>query len=180
MRKAVLILLLFKIFLFGYNYNELLLKAQASLFPKLLLLDKKLNEKLVNGSIVYTIVYNENDEYTALEVRNMIVKYHDHQLGNYNFSINMVKYSEISYDFDSTAVYALNSAEEDMSRLGYIVLSKGIISFAYDIKNLKYGFLFSLMIENTTVIYMNKNTLKLYKTDFIDELYHLVRLVDAK
>ena len=44
MKKLLLISFILTTSLFGYSYNDLLIKAQSSIFPKILLLDKKLDQ----------------------------------------------------------------------------------------------------------------------------------------
>ena len=56
---------------FGYHYDDIVLKAQASIFPKIILLDKKIQNKLIDGKIVYTIVYNKSDYNTALSIEKL-------------------------------------------------------------------------------------------------------------
>jgi len=56
MKKFFVVFIVFTITsLSGYSYNEVLIKAQSKIFPKILLLDKKLKDKLIDGKIVYTI-----------------------------------------------------------------------------------------------------------------------------
>ncbi len=179
MKKIILFFLICNSVAFAYSYNELLLKAQATIFPKLLLLDEKLDEKLVNGKIVYTIVYKERDYFTALEVRDLLETNHNHGLNGYKFVISMIKYSDISPDIEATALYALN-AEKDIAKVARIALSKNIITFAYNVEDTKKGLLFSLAMERSTVIYLNREVLQNCKVDFVDSLYQIVRLIDAK
>jgi len=72
MIRVFLFFILFSQSLFGYNYDDLLLKAQSSIFPKIMLLDKKIKNKLVKSKVIYTIVYDENDYQTALHVKEYI------------------------------------------------------------------------------------------------------------
>ena len=174
MKRLLFLFLICGNIAFGYTYNDLLLKAQTAIFPKLLLLDKQLNDKLVNGKIVYTIVYRENDYNKALEVRDLVDAYYKKNLDQYGFEITLVEYSDVSDNMNATAVYALNS-DEGIDKLAKLATSKGIITFAYDIAALKDGMLFSMVVEKTTVIYLNKKILQRYNVDFVDSLYQIVR-----
>ena len=60
MKKVLLLLVIVQSMLFGYNYDDLLIRAQTALFPKILLLDKNLEKKLVDGKIVYLVAYEKN------------------------------------------------------------------------------------------------------------------------
>lgn len=44
--------------------------------------------------------------------------------------------------------------------------------------NLKNGFLFSLMLEKSTILYLNKENLYIKKVDFVDSLFQIVRFID--
>ena len=59
-----------------------------------------------------------------------------------------------------------------------IAREKGIISFSYDINNLKKGLMFSLVIEKSTVLYLEKENLHTKKIDFVDALLQMVRFVE--
>ncbi|MCK9453619.1 hypothetical protein [Sulfurimonas sp.] len=177
MKRAALLFFILASYAYGYTYNKLLLKAQASIFPKIIMLDKKLYEKLVDGKIVYTIVYEKSDYYTASEIGKFIESNYRHTSTQYAFKINLVEFSEFSSKTDATAIYILNS-DTQVQELAKYANKKGIITFAYDINYLKSGFLFSLMLEKSAVIYLNKENLNSNKIDFVDSLYQIVNFID--
>lgn len=179
MKKVVLFFLIFQNIAFAYSYNALLLKAQTAIFPKILLLDKKLTEKLIDDKILFSVIYEKSDLFTALEVRELLMAHYGKTLDKYPFEIKMIEYSEVSPDIKSTAIYLLNSGR-DMRKLAGTAMEKGVITFVYDNANLKEGFLFSLMIEKSTVIYLNKNVLQNSDVDFVDALYQIVRFANDK
>lgn len=176
MRILTLILILSTL-LFGYNYNSVLLKAQASIFPKIILLDKKLKDKLIDGKIIYTIVYNENDLQTALDINKYIDENHNGYFDKYKYIIKLVKFSDFTIDTKTTAIYALKS-ENNIYKIANIAKKKGVVAFSYDIENLKRGLLFSLMIEKSTILYLNKDNLYTQKVDFVDSLLQMVKFID--
>ncbi len=175
--RILSLLLIVTTLLFGYNYNELLLKAQASIFPKIMLLDKKLEDKLIYGKIIYTVVYDKSDYNTALEVIKFIDESHKGYFDKYIYEINLVEFGNLSSETMATALYALNS-EDSINKVADIAKEKGIVAFSYDINNLKKGLLFSLIIEKSTVLYLNKENLYTQKVDFIDSLYQIVKFID--
>ncbi len=174
MKKLLLIAFILTTSLFGYSYNELLIKAQSSIFPKILLLDKKLDEKLVDGKIVYTIVCEDNDVHTAETLRDTMNKRYKNRLGDYAFEIKVIPFSKLTDQTRATALYALNT-DEHMDKIRRIAEKSGCMTFAYDIANLKHGLLLSLMMEKTTVLYLNKNGLRNHNVDFVESLYQIVR-----
>ncbi len=169
--------MIFATLAYAHNYDQLLLKAQASIFPKIALLDKKLNEKLVDGEIIYIIAYEEEDYPTAQEISKYIKIKYKENFDKYNYKINLVTFSNLTYDMNATVIYALNS-DENIEKVANIAKKKGIITFAYDINNLKNGLLFSLVLEKTTVLYLNKENLYNGKIDFIDPLLQMVNFID--
>jgi len=174
MKKIISSYLLFVSLAYGYEYNDVLLKAQASIFPKIMLLDKKIEDKLVNGQIVYTVAYDKNDHHTALEIRKYIDMNHKGQFDEYSYRIDLVEFDNITTQTEASAIYVLNS-DKNIKKIADVAKEKGIVSFSYDIENLKKGLLFSLMLEKSTVLYLNKENLHTKKIDFIDSLLQMVK-----
>jgi hypothetical protein len=152
----------------------MLIKAQAIIFPKILLLDKKLNKKLVNNKIVFIIAYEEDDYIMAVYIKKLLLQRYKNFLSFHRFETKIMEFSEISEDTEATAIYALNS-KTSINTLSKTCATKGIITFAYDINNLKNGLMFSLALEKDTVLYLNKENLNKHTTDFVDSLYEIVK-----
>ncbi len=174
MRKLLFILSLLTSTLFGYSYNDLVVKAQSSIFPKILLLDKKLDEKLVNGTIVYTIVCEESDYHLAEALRDAMNTKYQNRLNGYTFTVNVLRFSELGPKVRTTAIYLLNS-EAGIEKATRLAKDLGFMTFAYDIANLQHGVLLSLMVEKSTVLYLSKGSLQSHNVDFADALYRIVR-----
>ncbi|WP_428739710.1 hypothetical protein, partial [Sulfurimonas sp.] len=148
-----------------------------AIFPKIILLDKKLDNKLINGKIVYTIVYDASDVLTAKSIKEFIDKKFDGHLGVYKYTINLVEVDNFSVETPTSAVYILN-LQKDIQKIADIANVKGIISFSYDINNLKKGLMFSLVIEKSTVLYLTKENLYTKKVVFVDALLQMVRFIE--
>ncbi|MDD2357542.1 MAG: hypothetical protein PHX13_06515 [Thiovulaceae bacterium] len=140
-------------------------------------MDKKLVNKLIDGKIIYTIVYDQSDYYTALNIATTINKEYKGHLDKYDYTINLVEFSKFSYNTKATATYILN-IDRGVEKIADISKQKGVISFSYDINNLEKGLMFSLMIEKSTVLYLNKENLSTKKIDFVDELFQIVRFIN--
>jgi hypothetical protein len=162
---------------YGYDYNNLLLKAQASIFPKIMLLDNKIKDKLIDEKIVYVIAYDKSDYETALFVSKFINEKYKGYFEQYAYKIDLVEFSNLSSETQASAIYILNSGE-NIKKAANIAKEKGIISFSYDLDNLKRGLLFSLMLEKSTVLYINKENLYTQKVDFVDALLQMVRFIE--
>jgi len=161
----------------GYNYDDILLKAQASIFPKIILLDKKVENKLIDGKIIYTIVYDNADYLTALAIEHFINKNFQGYLDSYEYKINLIELEDFTQKTQSSAIYVLN-LKEHVEEIGAIAKEKGIISFSYDINNLKKGLMFSLVIEKSTVLYLEKENLYTNKIDFVEALLQMVKFIE--
>lgn len=162
---------------FGFNYNPLLLKAQASIFPKLLMLAEEPEKLLVNKDIVFAIIHEEEDFESAWQLKNLMEEEYAGRLEGYSLRIVLMEYEKLDDKLEASAVIALHS-DRFIGELARLVIKKKIVSFVGDAFHLKEGFLFSLNLERSTVIYMNKPMLPYYGVEFSDTLYHVVRFVD--
>ena len=178
MKRILLFYLLFSQLLFAYNYDDLLLKAQASIFPKIMLLDKKIKNKLVQNKIIYTIVYDEEDYQTALYVKQYIDNRFKGYFDKYVYEVHVVDFSHLDVTTKASAFYVLKSSKKNIEKVASIAREKGVVSFSYDIDNLKHGLLFSLVIEKSTIIYLNKENLDTQSIDFVDFLFQMVKFID--
>ena len=176
MRTLILILILNSL-AFGFNYNDVLLKAQISIFPRVLLLDKEIESKLVNGKIVFTVVYEDRDHDVALDIAKKIEESYKGKFEKYEYIINTMKFSDLNNETQATAFYTLNSLN-NIAKVASIAQKKGIIAFTYDTNNLNKGLLFSLVFEKSTILYLNKESLVANKIDFVDSLYHIIKFID--
>jgi len=178
--RALILILMLNSLVFGFNYNDILLKAQISIFPRILLLDKEIESKLVDGKIVFTVIYEDGDHYTALDIAKKIEESYKGKVEEYEFIINTVKFSDLNNETQATAFYTLNSSENivNIAKVVNIAKEKGIVAFAYDTNNLKQGLLLSLVFEKSTILYLNKASLVANKIDFVDSIYHIVKFID--
>lgn len=177
MKKIIILCIVFMSFAHGFSYDDILLKTQASIFPKIMLLDKKLNDKLIDGKIIYTIVYEKDDYNTALDINKFIDANYKGYFNEYAYKINLVEFSNLSNETQASAIYVLNSRKY-IGKVAEIARQKGIISFSYDTDNLKNGFMFSLAIEKSTIIYLEKGNLYTKKVDFVDSLLQIVKFTE--
>ncbi len=177
MKKILFLYLTLVNLVFAYTYDDIVLKAQASIFPKIILLDKKIENKLIDNKIVYTIIYDKTDHLTALSIESFINKNFKGKLDKYEYKVNLVDFRDFSADTEASAVYVLN-LNEQIDKIAKISKQKGIISFSYDINNLRKGLMFSLVIEKSTVLYLEKETLFTEKIDFVDALLQMVQFIE--
>lgn len=178
MKKIILLYLTLLNIAFAYNYDDVLLKAQASIFPKVVLLDKKLENKLIDGEIIYTIVYDKTDYDKALKISGFINESYKGSFDKYRYKINLVDILDFSTKTKASAIYVLK-LDKDMQKVADIAKEKGVISFSYDINNLKNGLMFSLIIEKSTLLYVKKENLYNKNVEFVDSLLQIVRFTES-
>jgi len=179
MKKILLLVLICSSVVYAYVYDSLLLTTQATIFPKLIVLDQDLEKKLIDTSIIIGIVYEEEDYITAEEIKKIIHKRFNGKVDKYTLKILLIPYKTLHENLDVTAFYALNSSE-NFSKVFSFASQKQTILFSYDIANLtpKEGALITIMNENRTIIYLNTLMLSSYQIKFVDIFYQIVEFID--
>lgn len=177
MKKFILFFLIFNATVYGYAYNETLIRAQIAVYPKILLLDKQHDEKLVEDKIVFIIAHEEKDYIVATNIKSLMIGQYGGLLSDHKFEIKTVVFSKLSQNTQATAIYALNSTTH-MLDLSKIAAVKRIVTFVYNIAYLKDGIMFSLVLEKNTALYLNKKNLNKDTINFVDSLYEIVKFTN--
>jgi len=164
--------------LFGYSYDDLLLRAQSAIYPKIVVLDKKVSSKLVDDKILFTVVYCKEDHESALFVKQYIQNKYKDGVGKYPISVDLVEFSQLSKETGASALYVLYGSKNDIKKAAEIARQKRVISFSYNLENLKYGLLFAAVIEKTTTLYLNKEYKNIKSIELADFLLQSVKFID--
>ena len=178
MYRIVLLLTLLYTTLFGYEYDKLLLKAQSNIFPKLVLLDKDIANKVKNGEIIFCIVHHPSDVLKSKNIKTMIEQKFGKTLDQYKLKVITKKFDEVKEDDRINAYYILQGPLSEMKKISDIAKKKRVPTFAYDPFYFDADILISMTIQNNSVLYLNKKVHKAYKIDFVDIFYQLVRFYD--
>ncbi len=178
MKRVLIFIFLTKIFLFAYSYDDFLLKTQAKIYPKLILLDKKIDKKLIKGKIQVGIVYDDDDLFTALSIKNLIKTLYGERLDDYSFKVIPIDMLNILNEKANnfSYLYILKSVPDRLKMLSIYVKRYKIVTFTYDKNDLQYGFLFSVNLEKKPIIYMNGEALS-KDFEFVPSLFRIVRLI---
>lgn len=173
MFRAVFLLFLA---VFAFGYDELLLDAQASVVPKIAMLDKGIQNKLIGGKLVVAVVHDPDEADIAKEVVSKITA---------NAKKNtVIPIKAVSVEFSQLAksemsmVYILASSGANVQKAVNIAKQKGIASFVYDKSDLAYGAMLTLNIERSAVITLKRSALKDSGVSFVDSFYKIVRVVE--
>lgn len=175
MIKNVAFLLLLALVAWAGNYNEFLMETQLSLLPKIALLEKTaLTSK---DSVDIIIVYNPEDEDAARYAANFIERKFQNKIGKYPVKVIMSTFDKCCPPYRASLVYCLNGRESQLNRVQNYAKHTKSVTAVYDNGNLKGDFLFSVVLEKTPVILMNKKALKDGQFEFPQTLYTIVRTV---
>lgn len=172
--KIIFLILLNITILFSFEYDSLVMRAQASIFPKLILLDKNIASKTSDDSILISIVYNDNERLEAIEVKELIDKKYKGGISNYKLNIKLANINDISYSEKSSAYYILNAKGKE-ALIRHAIDTK-TICFSYSSLDFKHKSLLSVSLKEKTYIYLNGEALKEYKINFIPIVYKIVKV----
>ncbi len=178
MKKVCFLLIVFSVTLFGYEYDKLLLKAQANIFPKLILLDQDISKKVINKEIVFCIVYHQSDYIKTMQIKKIVENRYEKSLEEYKLKIVLKRFDEVKDDKSINAYYILQGESLAIKRVCNIAKKRNIPTFTYDPYYFVDDVLISLVIQNNSVIYLNKKVHKLYNINFVDVFYQIVRFWD--
>ncbi len=160
--------------LFALPYDEFLLETQLSLLPKIALLEK--SQSAARKDIMeILIVYNQDDEEIAKYAVGFLDKKFQGRVGTYRLKVTLSTFDKCCLPGRDTIVYCLNGTEAQLAKVQSYVRQNGFISAIYDSQSLKNGFLFSVILERTPIILMNKKVLKDQQFIFPPNFYTIVR-----
>jgi len=174
LKKVLLFIFILKLSLLSYNYDKLLLKAQTSIFPRLILLDHDISKKTYNNTIILTLVYHPSDIQKVKDIQKCIEKKYK-KLDRYKLKVQIKEFKDLDESIKTSALFILKSVDEDIKKSVEIAQKKHIILFSYELDYLKKGALISLYIEDESNIYFNNKANDIYKIEFLDIFYQIVR-----
>jgi len=175
MKRFSFLLILFQMTLFGYEYDKLLLQAQAHIFPKLVLLDQDISKKVLDKEIIFNIVYHPSDYIKSKQIKKMIEEKFGNSVENYKLKLVLKAFNEIKSDDRANAYYILQGSSKQVKRICDIAQERKVPTFTYDPLYFKDGALLSLVMHNESTIYLNKKVHKSYGINFVDIFYQIVR-----
>ena len=173
--KILLMLLLMSLSLYSYEYDELLLRAQASMFPKIILLDQQINLKITDGTVLLSIIYNDNEAKEANNFKNLMDKEYKEKLGSYKLVIKTVHVDKFSNADNSSAYFIFDAIDKNKKNVVTHAIKNQRICFSYSNKCFANNTLISLFLKERTYIYLNKSALSEYKIKFAPIFYKIAK-----
>ena len=175
--RIVLLFHLTILYLFAYQYNPFLLKTQVKLYPKIILFEKKLAHKK-DGTVELGIVYDPIDRYTAIKIFKELRSNYK-MIGKERFIPKLLKVRDFLTDKNRVdAIYVLKFPRQTAKRVAKKALENSILSFVYDVEDLRYGFVIGVDIQKDLVIYLNKKAFLKGHFEFVDSFFQMVRFVE--
>ncbi len=161
MKRLFALLILISLPLFAQSYNDHILKIEANIIPRIILMDYKFKEKLVDGKIAIDIVYDPIDLPHAKRIKKFFEEKYPAGIKGYPIDITLIPYSQLAEQPPKATLYYLmdSSAQTIIQAINRSRQSR-ILVFTHDSQNLKHGAHVSLRIDKKIVPYINPASLK--------------------
>ena len=162
----------------GAEYNSLVLRAQASIFPKIIMLDQDLEGKVQGNNIVLHVIHEGKDLQSAIELKELIMKQYKGSIGSYNLVINLKEAGSgiANNDVLPTAYLVLTVSNALLNNIMTVASENKRIFFSYNHNDLKDYSLISLLLKEKVYIYLNKKQLADYGIKFQPVFYKIVKV----
>lgn len=164
--------------LFAYDYDPLLIRAQASIFPKIIMLDKNISLKTNGDSISIAIISSEQDTSTAQQIKNDILNKYKNGLGQKILKVKLISFKQLASTDKATAYYMLKASKKQHRKVTSFAAAKNRIVFSYDYKDFKSNALISVLVKEKTYIYLNKSALHEYNIKFLPLFYKIAKIIE--
>lgn len=174
MAKLLLFLMLSIVAL---GYDEFLMEAQSAVLPKIALLDKDIQKKLVAGKLQIVIAHDAIDSELAKETAQKIMVNSGGMIGTFGLNVLTVEFSQL-LKTSASIIYILNSNDTTIKKATQAASLKKVISFAFDKHNLKNGAMLTMSIERSAVITLSRGVMKESGVQFVDSFYKIARIVE--
>lgn len=158
MRYLILLVSLF-LSAFAEPYNSGMIDMHAKVFPKMLLSDTKIDDKLVNGSIKVIIFYSNEDVTIANKLKTQMTRLYP-LLKEHPFYVTLKEYQEFDPSENVTAYYELLGDQKSIMNVNKTAQQNSRITFSYESDYIDHGTLMSLYVSEKVSPYINAEVLK--------------------
>lgn len=172
------ILLFFTIELMAASIDPLLLKAQASIFPKIMLLDSDIATKTADNKLVLSIIHTSNEKSNAQKLKEMMDLEYVSNLGNLNFEVRLTHIDTFNKKQDVAAYYIFDASTAQKKKVVSHAKASQRICFGYNYKDFDKNILISLFVKEKTYIYLNKSALHEYQLKFTPIFYRIAKIIE--
>jgi len=156
-KRVSTLLLIFLLPLFAKQYNANILEIEAKLFPKMMLLEKHIqNDK--SSKLNIFIISRTIDNCTAKKLQLKIEKNYPNPLLGKLITVEVIAFEDIKKSPDAVIVF--HHSAELFEKIASWANKNKILTLAYDPAYLDYDFLASIYIGKSTKPYLNKKVIK--------------------
>lgn len=161
MKRLFALFMLLTLPLFPQSYNEHILKIEANIIPRIILMDYKFKEKLSDGKIAIDVVYDPIDLPHAKRIKKFIEAKYPMGIKGYPIHITLTPYRMLAEQpHRATLYYLMDSDAGTITKTVAQSRKNRVLVFTHDSQNLKYGAHVSLRIDKKIVPYLNPASLK--------------------
>ncbi|MCW8910249.1 MAG: hypothetical protein OQK76_06470 [Gammaproteobacteria bacterium] len=171
-------LVLFSCQIQGQNYDPLLLRAQASIFPRIILLDQKLSEKTPGKELIIDIITTNQSKHIADELKTSIREKYNDSMENNKLTVNIIEIEYLNEIPVATAYIVIEIPEPSFKKIVTHASNHNRIVFSYNYTDFKNNALISLLVKEKTYIYLNKPAIKLYNIKFLPVFYKIIKIIE--
>lgn len=173
---GVLLLLFVSFQAYATEYNSLLLRAQVGIFPKIIMLDTDIGEKVNGNQINLHVVHKADDKKHAQKVKRLIDERYGNKIGVYELNVDVVE-AGLKTINTPTAYFVMDVSDDEFSKVSSIAMKNNRICFSYNYKDIESNSLISLQLKEKMYIYLSKQQLNRYDIRFQSVFYNIVKVV---
>lgn len=157
--------------------ESLLFNANVRMIPKIMALDSRLSGKSTKSTLA--IVYDSNQKNSAFIMAEQMNRLYNSKVSNISFNAVAISAEEAMSRKDIHFVFWFQKGNSPLTKkIAVWGMTNSIPTFSYDTNNLEYGILGSIAIERSTILYINKSTLKAGKYYFNETLFQIARFIE--
>ena len=174
----VILLFMISIKLMAISVDPLLLKAQASIFPKIMLLDKDISKKTEGDKLIFSIVHTDKQHSDAQQLKKMIDGEYKDKLGELNLEVRLEHVNAFDVKGKASSYYIFDASLPEMKKVLQHAKRFHRICFGYNYKEFVHDTLISLFVKEKTYIYLNKSALHEYEIKFTPIFYRIAKVIE--
>lgn len=144
---------------FAEPYNNTLIDIHAKVFPKMLLSDTKIDEKLDNSTIKIIILYSDEDIIIANKLKTQMIRLYP-LLKDHPLHVVLKEYQQFDPAENTTAYYELFGDKKSIQNVNKSAQKNSRITFSYESDYLDYGTMMSLHVSGKVSPYISADALK--------------------
>lgn len=157
-------------------YDLTILTLQSKVFPKIILADKDISEKLINNTIEITILYEEIDIVIVNRLKKSIEENYP-KLKDFDVVIKTLEYQDFSKITPlSSAYFFLSGKEKDIVQISDFIIKNKRLNFCYEKNYIDLGIIFGLEISSSVSLLLNLNSLKKSEINLENSIFKVTKI----